>query len=297
MQNRFEIFEDIDVTNWLETSGVTILLIIIGAWLFNRFGKMIVSRSIRRAIKPDNYASHREEMLREDTLISIVSTTLHVLVWLLAVMIILSELSIDIGPLVAGAGVAGIALGFGAQQLIQDFVSGIFIILENQYRVGDVVQFNGVSGQVTDITIRSTVMRDLDGNVHHFPNGLIRHTINMTMEYSNINLNIGIGYEDDIEKAQKIINKVGMDLAGDDDWKSLIVETPQFLRVENFGDSAVELKIMGKTKPSEQWNVTGELRRRLKEAFDKNGIDIPYPQQVMHTAKEKPKTKRTTKKK
>ena len=281
--------EDSGFINWLETSGVSILLIIAGAWLFSRFGKMIITRGIRTAIKPDRYASEREERLREDTLIGITVATMRVLIWLLAAMIALSELNIDIGPLVAGAGVVGIALGFGAQELIQDFVSGIFIILENQYRIGDVVEFEGVSGQVTDITMRSTVIRDLDGSEHHFPNGMIRHTVNKTMEYSKVNLDIGVSYEDDLKKVETVVNDVGSELANDDTWADDIIEAPTFLRVDNFGDSSVDIKIVGRTKPSRQWAVTGELRKRLKLAFDKHGIEIPYPQRVMHQAKSKKK--------
>ncbi|MDX1765570.1 MAG: mechanosensitive ion channel family protein [Candidatus Saccharimonadales bacterium] len=281
--------EDSGFIDWLQTSGIRIAAIIAGAWLFGRFGKMVISRTIRAAIKSDNFATKREEKLREDTLISIISTTLKVLVWLLAVMIILSELKIDIGPLVAGAGVAGIAIGFGAQELIQDFVSGIFIILENQYRVGDVVEFEGTSGQVTEITMRSTVLRDLDGNVHHFPNGMIRHTVNKTMEYSNVNMDIGVAYEADIDKVERVINEVGSALGQDEVWGSDIVEPPTFWRITNFGDSSVDVKIVGKTKPSKQWTVAGEFRRRLKKAFEKEGIDIPYPQRVVHDAKTKKK--------
>jgi len=281
--------EDSGFIDWLQDNGVRIGLIIAGAWLFGRFGKMIISRTIRAAIKSDNFATDREERLREDTLISIISTTLKVLVWTLATMIILSELNIDIGPLVAGAGVAGIAIGFGAQELIQDFVSGVFIILENQYRVGDVVEFEGTSGTVTDITIRSTVLRDLDGNVHHFPNGMVRHTVNKTMEFSKINLDIGISYEDDIEKVEKIVNAVGSELAKDEVWSKDIQEAPRFLRVNDFGDSSVEVKIVGKTNPARQWAVTGELRKRLKQAFDKEGVEIPFPQRVIHDAKSKKK--------
>jgi len=281
--------EDSSFIDWLQDSGLRIGLIVAGAWLFGRFGKMIISRTIRAAIKSDNFATEREERLREDTLISIISTTLKVLVWTLATMIILSELNIDIGPLVAGAGVAGIAIGFGAQELIQDFVSGVFIILENQYRVGDVVEFDGTSGTVTDITIRSTVLRDLDGNVHHFPNGMVRHTVNKTMEFSKINLDVGVSYEDDIEKVEKIVNTVGSELAKDEVWSKDIQEAPRFLRVNDFGDSSIEVKIVGKTNPARQWAVTGELRKRLKTAFDKEGVEIPFPQQVNHDAKSKKK--------
>ena len=208
-----------------------------------------------------------------------------VIVWSIAVLMILAQFNVDLGPLIASAGVAGLAIGFGAQSLVKDVVNGTFILLENQYRVGDVVEINNeVSGVVESFTMRVTVLRDLDGMKHYIPNGLIEIATNMTMEFAGINLNIGVGYNTDIEKLEKVINDVGKKLAEDAEWKEDILEAPQFLRVDNFGDSAIEVKITGKTIPMQQWGVTGELRKRLKIAFDKNGIEIPFPQRVIHEA-------------
>ena len=203
-------------------------------------------------------------------------------------MLILSELGVDIGPLLAGAGIAGVALGFGAQSMVEDYLSGMFIILENQFRVGDVVRINNedrISGVVEHITVRQTVLRDLDGMVHHIPNGEIKVATNMTMEYSSINLDVGVGYDTDIDKLEKLVNEVGIELLKDTDWKDKIIEAPKFERVDEFGDSAIIIKILGTTQPMEQWKVTGELRRRLKKAFDKNNIEIPFPQRTIHKAK------------
>lgn len=197
----------------------------------------------------------------------------------------MSEAGVDIGPLIAGAGVIGIAIGFGGQYLIKDLISGLFIILENQYRIGDTVTIAGHSGKVEDISLRVTVLRDLDGVVHHIPHGEITSVSNMTKGISKINLNLGVGYDTDLNKLKELINKIGKELAEDNEFKDLIEEAPKFLRVEDLADSAVVVKIVGQVEPGEQWSITGELRKRLKEACDMEGIEIPFPQVVVHQSK------------
>jgi small conductance mechanosensitive channel len=261
--------------------------IILGlAFVARKITMLFIGRLVRKAIRPERFKSKHEEQQREETLSSMLSTTVRVIIWLIAGMMLLSEFNIDIAPLIAGAGIIGVALGFGAQSMVKDFLAGIFIVTENQYRVGDVVQINKeIDGVVERITMRETVLRDLDGMVHHIPNGNIDFATNMTMEYANINLNVGVSYSSDIEKVEKIINEVGESLANDEKWKERIIEPPQFLRVDKFADSAIIVKIMGKTVPMEQWAITGELRKRLKVAFDKNSIEIPFPQMTIHQAK------------
>ncbi len=268
--------------DWVTTSGLSIVLILVGVSVVRRFSMILISKVVRETIKADHFATKRDEEQREDTLVSIVNTSLRVGLWIVAGMLIMDQLGLNIGPLIAGAGVLGLAIGFGAQSLVADFVAGVLIIMENQYRVGDVVEISGVSGTVEAITMRATVIRDLDGNQHHIPNGSISISTNMSMEYANVNMNIGVGYDSDIEKVEKVVNKVGTDLAKANDWSKLITEPMQFVRVDNFGDSAVEVKIVGKVKPGKQWKVAGEFRKRLKLAFDKNKIEIPFPQRVIH---------------
>ena len=201
-------------------------------------------------------------------------------------LIILTELGIKIAPILAGAGIVGVAVGFGAQYLIKDLISGLFIIIENQYRVGDVVNFDGIGGLVEDITLRMTTLRDLDGTVHHVPHGNIKSVSNLSKEYARINLNIGISYSSNLEHVITVINKTGNELAEDPAWKDAIIKAPQFLRIDDFADSAIIIKILGETKPIQQWEVTGELRKRIKIAFDTEGIEIPFPQTVIHHAKD-----------
>lgn len=277
---------------WILTSGVRIVIIIIGAWAIHRYGIKVISKVIRKAIRTVNQDSAKADKKREDTLIRVFSGTFKVLIIVMAVMMTLSEAGMNIGPLVAAAGIAGISFGFGGQYLIRDIISGLFIIIEDQYRVGDVVMVGGLAGLVESITIRMTILRDLDGVVHHIPNGEVTTASNMTKLFGRVNLNIGVAYDTDLDKAIKVINKIGNDLANDPDWKDKIIKAPEFLRVDDFADSAIMLKILGDTKPIEQWAVMGELRKRLKLAFDKEKITIPFPQRVVHFEGEKSSSKR-----
>lgn len=271
------------ILNFAKTHTFNIVIILIVAYLLRRFAMLFIRRLIRRAIKPDSFKTEMDEKQREDTLVSTVGAGIRVSIWILTVLLLLAEVGIDIAPLLAGAGIAGVALGFGAQSMVKDFLAGVFILMENQYRVGDVIEINQtVSGLVEMVTLRATVLRDLDGMVHHIPNGQITIATNMTMEYANVNLDLGVGYNTDIDELKEVINTVGEDLATDPAWSEKIFEAPKFLRIDNFADSSIVIKIIGMTAPMQQWAVTGELRGRLKKAFDKNGIEIPFPQRVIH---------------
>ncbi len=267
---------------WLLTHGVKILIIAAGAFILNRITAGVVIKAVRVAVVPDGTSSEEAEKKREDTLIRIFNGALGIAMLLLAIMMILQETGIEIGPILAGAGIVGLAFGFGGQYLIRDIISGLFIILENQYRIGDVVNLNGTGGLVEDISLRMTTLRDLDGIVHHIPHGEIKIVSNLSKNWSRVNLNIGIAYNSNLEHVINVINRVGKDLAEDPHFKSSILSPPQFLRVDDFADSAIIIKILGDTKPLKQWEISGELRRRIKIAFDKEGIEIPFPQRVIH---------------
>lgn len=277
-----------DVAAWFSdnrTTIVNVILIFAVAWLVKRFGQIALRRAIRRAVRSTAHHSLEAEQKREETITQIVSGALHIVVWPIAVILAVAQIGVDIAPLVAGASIIGVALGFGAQSLVKDIISGLFIIVENQYRVGDVVDLDGTAGIVERITLRVTVLRDLDGIVHHIPNGTIDRTSNFTKEYSGVNLNIRVAYDSDLDKVIETVNRVGQELAGDKAWQDKLLEAPKFLRVDNFADDAIEVKITGTTKPLMQWEISGELRMRLKAAFDKAGIEIPLPQRVIHSKK------------
>lgn len=274
-----------NITPWLFDYGAKIAAIIIIAYAIRRFSGVFIEKIIRKIVTPDRFLTKEAEKKREDTLIHIFITSFGILVWILAFLIILQEIGIAIGPLLAAAGIAGLAFGFGGQYLIRDLISGLFIIMENQYRIGDVACFDGTCGLVEDISMRMTTLRDLDGIVHHVPHGEIKKVSNLSKYFSRVNLNIGISYNSNLEHVISVVNKVGNELAEDPAWKEHILKPPLFLRVDDFGDSAIVIKILGETKPLKQWDVTGELRKRLKIAFDREGIEIPFPQRVVHQAK------------
>ena len=267
--------------SWLLSHGIKIFVILIVVYFINRFGGKIIERLIRKRVK--NTSKEATEK-RQKTLIGVFSGALKIIVWLIAIMMVLPELGINVAPILAGAGILGIALGFGAQYIIRDFLVGLLIILENQYREGDVVCVDGTCGLVEDINLRTTILRDLDGTVHHLPNGEIKKASNLSKQFARVNLNIGISYKENLDKVIKVVNRVGKELAEEPQWKDNIIKAPQFLRVDDFDPSAVIIKILGETKPLKQWDVMGELRKRIKIAFDKEGIEIPYQQITIHQA-------------
>lgn len=276
------------VQNWLSTNQsliVSIICILLVALAITFFGDRIIKRAVASAIKRKKHSSKAEELKREKTVAHIISRILKIVVWPLTIMSIIAQLGVEIGPLLAGAGIIGLALGFGAQTLVKDMIAGLFIIIENQYGVGDVVELDGVNGLVQDITLRKTTLRDLDGIVHHIPNGTITVASNYSSEFSGINLNVSVAYDSNLEKVIEVVNTVGSALADDEAWKNRIYEAPVFLRVDNFAPSSIDIKIVGKVAPLAQWEVTGELRKRLKIAFDKAHIEIPFPQTVIHQSK------------
>lgn len=271
-----------NITPWILSHGVKIILILIGAWLIDRIIKIFISKGVKSFVT-QTYRIRDGQALekRSKTLEGVLEGAVSIIVLLIAGLMVVSELGINIGPLLALAGVAGLAFGFGGQYLIRDLISGLFIILEDQYRVGDVACVADTCGLVEDINLRRTILRDLDGIVHHIPNGEITKASNLSKGFSRVNLNIGISYGSDLEKVINVVNRVGNELAKDPQWKQDILKTPQFLRVDDFADSAVIIKILGDTKPLRQWAVTGELRKRIKIAFDKEGIEIPFPQMAV----------------
>jgi small conductance mechanosensitive channel len=221
--------------------------------------------------------TEQEEKQREDTLIYVLDGIGRVIIILVVVFSILSILNIPIGPVLASFGIAGVAVGFGAQYLIRDLIAGIFIIMENQYRVGDVVKISDVSGLVQQINLRKTVLRDMDGVVHHIPNGEIKVASNLTRNFSRVNLNISVSYNTELGRAIKIINQVGENMAKEEKWRCLIITPPKALRVDELGDSGIEIKVTGDVQPGAQWDMMGELRLRIKNAFDAEGIEMPWP--------------------
>ena len=234
----------------------------------------IIEKSIQRS-RGDQ--TEQEVTKRSETLSGVLVASLQAIIIAVIFFMMLSDIGLNIAPMIAGVGVVGIAIGFGAQSLVKDIISGLFILLENQYRKGDVVKIAGTSGLVEEINLRRTLLRDLDGIVHTVPNGEISVASNFTKGYSRVNLNISVGYNEDLDRAIAVINRVGKELAEDPAWSAQILKPPQVLRIDSLGDSGIDIKVTGDTKPIQQWAIMGELRLRIKKAFDQEGIEIPWP--------------------
>ncbi len=268
------------ILDWFLNSGIKIFIIIIGAIVFKKIAKIIIADAVKKVI---NNVDSEAEAKRENTLIRILTGVINILIWFTAIMMILAEFNIDIGPVLAGAGILGVALGFGAQWMVKDFLAGLFIILENQYRVGDVVCLDSVCGGVEDITLRKTVLRDLEGKIHHVPNGSFSKTSNMTGDYSRAYMAITVDYKEDIDKVMDVINKVGKEMVKDSPLRKDILKPIQVLGPgpDGFEESGIKIKVLGETRPLKQWDILREFRRRLKIAFDQEKIEIPFPQMTV----------------
>jgi small conductance mechanosensitive channel len=243
-----------------------------------------ISLLIQRFISPVIRVAVREQMegqppveitKRIETLSHVVYRTFLVVLAIAALLMILPEFGISVGPLIAGVGIIGIAVGFGAQSLVKDVINGVFVLIENQYGIGDVVELAGTSGLVEDINLRRTVLRDQDGTVHFIPHGLIGKTSNMSKGFARVNLNVAVAYDSDLDKVTAVINRIGEELSHDAKYGPLIRQAPRVERVDAFTDLGIEVKVLGVTEPVQQWDVTGELRRRLHAAFDAEGIVMP----------------------
>lgn len=266
---------------WLMDHGVKIVFILGGAFLINRIIYRIIQKSVRLMVLPGDYTTKEAEIKREDTLIHIFSLTIKTVLIVLAVIMSIQEMGVMVGPILAAAGIVGIAFGFGGQYLIRDIITGLFIIIENQYRIGDTVKFDTLSGVVEEISLRKTTLRDIDGTVHHVPHGEVKQVSNMTKDYSIVNVEVGVSYQCDLDHVIKVINLTGTELAEDAAWKELTIKPIQFLRVNDFAPSAIILRMSGEAKVGERLSLAGEFRKRIKIAFDKEKIEIPLPQIVI----------------
>jgi len=219
---------------------------------------------------------------RVATLLGLVQTLALVLIWGLVAVIGLDQLGFDITPIIAGAGIVGLAVGFGAQNLVRDLISGFFLVLENQVRVGDVAVVNGVGGLVEAITFRTIVLRDLSGVVHVFPNGTVNTLANMTKGWSAYVIDVGVAYREDTDRVVGVMRRVAEELRGDPGYAEALLEPLEIFGVDSFGESEVTIKARLKTLPGQQWTVGREYRRCLKKAFDAEGIEIPFPHRSIY---------------
>jgi len=279
-----------DFTSFITNPLVQIIIIIAVAIGLHRISSWVIKQLIHRIMLKHKFDTNADRLKQEDTVSSIFKATAGVLIWVIAAGAILSALNFDIARIATGAGFIGIIVGLGAQTTIRDYLAGVFILLENQYRVGDIVTLNGggvsqeTSGVIEEISLRITKLRDLDGTLHIVRNGEASIITNRTWKYSSVVIDVGVAYDSDIDLVEKTMNKVGKGMLNDQKLAEVIREPIQFFRVDAFGDSAVIIKVVGKVAPAKQWEMAGEYRRRLLKAFNELGIEIAFPQVVVHTA-------------
>ena len=269
---------------WLITSGARILLIIIIAVVALKLASLFSKRIFARF---NESRLEGEIQTRAKTLNSLIRYILSVVIIGVAVVTILGELGIEIGPIIAAAGIVGLAVGFGAQQLVQDIISGFFIILEDQIRVGDVVQIGDQGGLVEKVNLRMTILRDLSGNVQFVRNGHIDVVINMTKDFSYYVFDIGVAYRENAEEVIEVIKDVDNEFRKDPEYAKDILEPIEILGLDKFADSAVIIKARIKTKPIQQWRIGRAFNLRLKKKFDEKGIEIPYPHVTVYMGEDK----------
>jgi len=282
-QELFASFTKWCMENWLDLTIIAVVGLI-AYFVGTRLVRFVVKRGVRGA---KQRVWHKKDIeKRQNTLVGLFVTIWRIVVLFTVTYALLAVFVPDIGaalaPLFASAGIIGVAIGFGAQSLIKDFISGIFIISENQFRVGDVVDIEGFSGTVERIGTRSTVLRDVDGNVHYFPNGMIQHVINKTMGYSMARFTMLLHPDTDIDLASEIIDTIGKDISEEDAWKEKILSPPAFVAVGEITGNSIEVIVAGKTQPSDQWSIISEMRKRLLEEFEEKHIRLavtPFPGQ------------------
>ena len=272
------------MVEWLLKSGLHILFILVLTVIALKVSKIFSRRLVNIVVRQKEDVEFQK---RTQTLVSIVRYVASLGILLVAAMMVLKEFGVEIGPMLAAAGIVGLAVGFGAQSLVKDVISGFFILLEDQIRVGDVVQIAGKGGLVEKINLKTTILRDLSGNVHYVPNGQIDVVTNMTKEFSRYVFDIGVAYREDVDEVMEVIKEVDEELRNDPAFKDDILEPIEIMGLDQFANSAVIIKARTTTKPIQQWRVGREFNRRLKKKFDERKIEIPFPHVTLYMGRDK----------
>src|SRR5829696_1563404 len=272
---------------WFRDPVLPIILIVVIALVVIRLARLFVHGVVKALLDRETTEGTAQELSavevrkRMDTLQTLGTNVIRLFVFLIALVMILGELNLDIGPAIAGLGVVGIAVGFGTQSIVRDYFTGALILIENQYSKGDVVTIAGVNGTVEDFSLRRTTLRDLDGVVHTVPNGEVKVASNRTRVWARINQDVTVAYGTDIERATRVVNDVGVAMAADPEWRRRLMEAPHVERIEAMGEYGITIKVLGLVRATEQWAAGGELRKRLLAAFATHAIEIPRPQRVV----------------
>ena len=260
----------------LTRMGAVIVTAALASWVLGA----VISRFARRVA--DKTAANKERAdTRADTISSVLTAMGRVVVWTLAVLLVLGELGFDLAPMIAGAGIVGVAVGFGAQSLVADFLSGLFMLMEDQYGVGDWVDVGDTSGTVEHVGLRTTRIRSLDGLLWTVRNGEIVRTANANQGWGRAVVDIGVGYDVDLDDAQSLIHQVAMDAKDDPVLAPKFQDDPEIWGIQELGDDAVTIRLVIKSSPGDQWGLARALRLRIKKALDERGMEIPFPQRTI----------------
>lgn len=272
----------------LIAGALRIALILSFAWIVMALVKRLLNRLEKRLLRSSVAEGEppSESAKRVETIVRLLRQAALLALWATVALVVLKEIGVEIAPIIASAGIVGLAVGFGAQNLVRDIIAGFFFILENQVRVGDVAVVNGTGGLVEKINFRTIVLRDLGGVVHIFPNGTVTTLSNLTNQWSAYVFDVGIAYKEDTDRVIAIMKQVGKELAEDPEFSPLMLEPPEIFGVDKFADSAVMIKGRIRTKPIRQWAVGREYLRRIKYAFDENGVEIPFPHRTLYVGEE-----------
>jgi small conductance mechanosensitive channel len=277
-------------SDWFVGTPVTVLCILLGAWILSHLARRFIARLISAAVaqheavassqlgrvslgKSAGELDPRREA-RSESIAGVVGGTTAVIIWVIALITVLGELGIDLGPLIAGAGIAGVALGFGAQSMVKDFLAGLFVLIEDQYGIGDVVDLGEASGTVEEISLRATVLRAQDGTVWHVPNGEVARVGNRSQIWSAAVVDVTVAYSSDLDRAQSVILRTAGEVCASDAWKDQVLEPPNLLGVEAFAAIGVTVRIVVKTTAGGQWALQRALREAIKAALDAAGIEL-----------------------
>lgn len=294
--------EDVtQVIDWVLHGPLLILVILAIAWIASRLARRQVERAVERFVSSDSSAATRglrqigidlSEAIRLDepdprrqsratSIANVVGSTLAVSIWVTATILIIGELGFDLGPFIAGAGIAGVALGFGAQGLVKDCIAGLFVLVEDQYGIGDYVDLGEASGEVEELTLRVTRLRSLNGTVWHVPNGEVRRVGNTSQLWSVALVDIDVAYDSDLEETRKLLLSTTQEVCRSEAWTEDVLEDPIVLGVEALGADGITMRMIVKTTPGSQWALQRRLREALKSSFDNAGIEIPFPQRTV----------------
>lgn len=289
------------IVDWLIGRPLSVLATVIVAWIATRIAQRYVRRLVKRIVAPDRDATVRrlakigidnpasligtEPVPRRDaratSISDVVGSTITAVIWVIAFILVLGEFGFDLGPFIAGAGIAGVALGFGAQSLVKDCIAGLFMLVEDQYGIGDIVDLGEAIGEVEQVTLRTTVLRSLDGTVWHVPNGEVQRVGNKSQLWSIALVDIDVAYDSDIATAKNLMLSTATEVCASKQWSPDVLDEPIVLGVESLGADGITLRMIVKTSPGSQWAIQRELREALKASYDNAGIEIPFPQRTV----------------